>query len=67
MNLKVRRKGQKLGTFFAALKILLYGTRVSSFTDLRDGMYSIAPKTASANVTNAKVLNRQMIGRPIVL
>jgi len=30
------------------------------------GGHSIAPKPASANATNAKVRNRQMIGRPIV-
>jgi len=32
-----------------------------------DGMHSIAPKTASANAANAKVRNRQMIGRPIII
>jgi len=31
------------------------------------GGHSIAPKTASANAANAKVRNRQMIGRSIIL
>jgi len=31
------------------------------------GGHSIAPKTASANGANAKLGNRQMIGRPIIL
>jgi len=35
--------------------------------NIRGGGNSIAPKTASANAANAKVRNRQMIGRPIIL
>jgi len=33
----------------------------------RSGGHSIAPKITSANATNAKVRNHQMIGRPVVL
>jgi len=32
----------------------------------KNGMHSIAPKSASANAENAKVRNHQMIGRPIM-
>ena len=33
----------------------------------RGGGHSIAPKTGSTNAANAKVRNRQMRGRPIIL
>ena len=40
---------------------------LGSFFGVSYGGHSIAPKTASANAANAKVRNRQMIGRPIIL
>jgi len=44
-------------------KISLYNRSAVNYF----GGHSIAPKTASANAANAKVRNRQMIGRPIIL
>jgi len=45
----------------------LYLARRPGFWACAYGEHSIAPKTASANPANAKVRNRQMIGRPTIL
>jgi len=58
-------QGRKGYLITVKMKLLYWALR--SFPVTSFGMHSIVPKTASANTTNAKVRNRQMIGRPIII
>jgi len=64
-KLKVRRK--RLLILPLLLRALTSMPLHLHIPDKKTGGHSIAPKTASANAANAKVRNRQMIGRPIIL
>ena len=44
----------------------MFTVNTNIYSEIDEGGHSIAPKPASANATNAKVRNRQMIGTPII-